>query len=339
MNKEHHISIYAFVVCAVGFVVCAALYNPITIFSHAKLFAVGGAPEASPPTSDFFQSDDVMSEADEKAELDLLNEEYRLQSNHFCLPVNIKTYCVKEGDNFWSVAKDHGIDWYTLLSVNNLKKADNLSIGQKLKIPNQRGIIHEVQKQETLEDIEFQYEVQMDHIIGANQLFYPEQIRIGLKLFIPNAKTTPAFQKQLVQSRGIQKRSRFFSPLRGRMRITSRFGYRVHPIIRKRRFHRGVDLAARYGTSVRVAKDGRVTFAGWMGGYGKLVVVKHSGEWVTRYAHNSKLLVKKGDRVRGGRTIIARAGQTGRTTGSHLHFEMQHNGKLVDPLKYIRVSR
>ena len=67
MNKERHISIYAFVVCAVGLVVCAALYNPITIFSHAKFFAVGGAPESSPPTSDIFQSDDVMSEADAKA--------------------------------------------------------------------------------------------------------------------------------------------------------------------------------------------------------------------------------------------------------------------------------
>ena len=336
MNKEYHISIYAFAVCAVGFVVCAALYNPITIFSHTKLFAVGGAPEASPPTSDIFQSDDVMSEADEKAELDLLNEEYRLQSTPFWLPVDIKTYCVKEGDNFWSIAEDHGIDWYTLLSINNLKKADNLSIGQKLKIPNQRGIIHEVQKQETLEDIFLQYDVPMSYIVGANQLFYPEQIRIGLKLFIPNAKTTPDFQRKLVQSRGIQKRM-FFCPLRGR--ITSRFGYRVHPIIRKRRFHQGVDIAARHGTPVRAAMDGRVTFSGWMGGYGKLVVVKHRNGWVTRYAHNSKILLKKGDRVIGGRTTIARVGRTGRATGSHLHFEMWHNGKLVDPLKYIRVNR
>ncbi|MFU8805103.1 MAG: peptidoglycan DD-metalloendopeptidase family protein [Bradymonadaceae bacterium] len=114
-------------------------------------------------------------------------------------------------------------------------------------------------------------------------------------------------------------------------RITSRFGRRTHPVLGGTRMHAGVDYGAPIGTPVQAVADGTVTFAGWQGGYGKFVSIRHSGGFETRYAHLSVINVKVGNRVSRGK-IFARTGNTGRTTGPHLHFEMKKNGRHVDPL-------
>ncbi len=121
-------------------------------------------------------------------------------------------------------------------------------------------------------------------------------------------------------------------PLDGEVQITSDFGYRVLEGVRE--FHEGVDLNAWYGTPVKATKDGVVTFAGWRGGLGWTVEVKHEEGFVTVYGHNSRLLVKKGAEVKAG-DVIARSGSTGRSTGPHVHYEIRLNGKPVDPTKYI----
>lgn len=121
-------------------------------------------------------------------------------------------------------------------------------------------------------------------------------------------------------------------PLDGKVQITSEFGWRVLQGVRE--FHEGVDLNAWYGTPVKATKDGTVTFAGWRGGLGWAVEIKHEEGFVTLYAHNSRLLVKKGDLVKAG-DVIARSGSTGRSTGPHVHYEILLNGKPVDPMKYI----
>jgi murein DD-endopeptidase MepM/ murein hydrolase activator NlpD len=197
-----------------------------------------------------------------------------------------------------------------------------------LKIPNQDGVLHSVQAGETLEDIALRYGVQMSQIVGANQIINRNQMLPGREIFIPGAEITPKKQRELAEARGIN--SDFIVPLKGP--IVSGFGYRIHPISRKRAFHKGVDIDAKRGVAIRAVMDGRVTFSGWMGGYGKLVVIEHPNGWETRYAHNSKLLVKKGDWVEVGQKI-AKVGSTGRSTGNHLHFETRRNGKLVNPLK------
>jgi murein DD-endopeptidase MepM/ murein hydrolase activator NlpD len=115
--------------------------------------------------------------------------------------------------------------------------------------------------------------------------------------------------------------------------ITSNFGYRGNPI-GGTGFHEGVDIAVDYGTPVRVTASGKVTMAGWVDGYGNLVEVDHGGGFVTRYGHNSMLLVVVGQEVKTG-DIISLAGSTGRSTGPHVHYEVRVNGTPTDPMLFL----
>lgn len=115
-------------------------------------------------------------------------------------------------------------------------------------------------------------------------------------------------------------------------RISSRFGNRVSPTNRRRtEFHQGLDIANSSGTSIVAAGSGIVTYSGYNGGYGRMVIVSHGYGYTSVYAHNSSNLVDVGDRVEKG-DLIARMGRTGRATGSHLHFEIRVHGEPVDPL-------
>lgn len=124
-------------------------------------------------------------------------------------------------------------------------------------------------------------------------------------------------------------------PAPGYFRITSPFGYRVHPILKKKKLHTGIDIGISSGKGIVAAQEGKVIHAGWYGGYGKVVMIDHGGGIVTLYAHNSSLSVKEGQQVNKGQAI-AKAGSTGMSTGPHLHFEVRENGQYVDPLKYLK---
>ncbi len=127
------------------------------------------------------------------------------------------------------------------------------------------------------------------------------------------------------------KRMFLRSPLKSYV-ITSGFGIRFHPILKKYRPHHGVDYAAPYGTKVRSVGDGKVIFAGWRGGYGKTVIIRHGKGYITTYAHLSRIYVKKGQNVKQGQ-IIGAVGSTGLSTGPHLHFEVRRHGRLLNPLR------
>ena len=138
------------------------------------------------------------------------------------------------------------------------------------------------------------------------------------------------FMGSYYDERGNSVRRTFLkSPLKY-YRITSGFGIRFHPILKRWRPHHGIDYAAPYGTPVHSVAAGRVTFAGWMRGYGKVVVVKHRNGYRTLYGHLSKILVRKGQHVDQGQTI-GLVGSTGLSTGPHLHFEVRHYGKRINP--------
>lgn len=124
-------------------------------------------------------------------------------------------------------------------------------------------------------------------------------------------------------------RPAFVQPVAAR-RISSGFGLRFHPLLGYSRFHRGVDYAAAQGTPVRAVTDGMVVEAGWSGGYGQLVRLRHAGAMGSGYAHLSQILVAPGTRVRQGE-VIGRVGSTGLATGPHLHFEVYRGGEAVDP--------
>jgi murein DD-endopeptidase MepM/ murein hydrolase activator NlpD len=118
------------------------------------------------------------------------------------------------------------------------------------------------------------------------------------------------------------------------VRVTSAFGYRVHPIFGSVRLHTGVDLSATAGTPIRAAADGVVVTAGWMSGYGNTVVIDHGGGRATLYAHQSAMSVARGQQVSKG-DVIGRVGCTGSCTGPHLHYEVRIDGKPVDPSPFL----
>lgn len=125
----------------------------------------------------------------------------------------------------------------------------------------------------------------------------------------------------------------FSYPIRGR--LSSPFGYRRHPIFRVVSFHSGVDLAAPYGTPIMASDSGRVIFNGWYGGYGRVVIVDHGMNYSTLYAHLSSSAVGRGKSILKGE-VIGFEGQTGYSTGPHLHFEVRKSGKPQNPLNFLR---
>ncbi|NBC14870.1 MAG: peptidoglycan DD-metalloendopeptidase family protein [Gammaproteobacteria bacterium] len=127
-------------------------------------------------------------------------------------------------------------------------------------------------------------------------------------------------------------------PLRIGGVVTSKFGYRRHPITGRRSMHKGIDIAAKHGTDIVAMADGIVIFSGRKGGYGKIVEVRHANGLETRYAHNHRNLVTEGDMVRKGQ-VIAKLGSTGRSTGPHIHFEVRRNGEAVNPMQYLDLSK
>ncbi len=119
-------------------------------------------------------------------------------------------------------------------------------------------------------------------------------------------------------------------------RITSKFGYRKSPFgTGRREFHDGLDIAASYGTNIYAAGEGKVIFSGWAPGYGRMVSINHGYGYVSHYAHNSVNLVKQGDYVKKGEKI-ARIGTSGRSTGPHVHFMIDYNGKRINPLEVLK---
>lgn len=252
---------------------------------------------------------------------------------------------VQRGESLSVIARNYRVDWFTLLSVNRLKSSRSIRPGDRIRIPDRKGLLHLVRKDETLEDIALAYDVPLERIVSANDLSDPDVLQVNQELFLPNAKIpryliragqrrTFAREEEKASSRRSRgRREQFLIPASGS--ISSGYGYRTHPISGRWTMHKGVDIASPVGASVVAAKSGVVTFAGPLGGYGNLVVVEHPDGYATRYAHCSRLLVLRGQKVRQGEPI-ARVGDTGYTTGPHLHFEVWRDDSAIDPVTVLR---
>lgn len=123
-------------------------------------------------------------------------------------------------------------------------------------------------------------------------------------------------------------------PTPGYNTITSPFGNRMHPILKKMKLHTGIDIGTPSNSNVIAAQGGTIIHSDWLGGYGKVIMIDHGGGVVTLYAHNNSLLAKVGDAVAKGQPI-AKSGSTGQSTGPHVHFEVRINGDYVDPMTYV----
>lgn len=204
---------------------------------------------------------------------------------------------------------------------------------------NGEGVYHTVQKGQTLYSIATTYDLDVEVLRRANYIRDPKKLKAGVRLWIPGARrvlSVPITDK----SRTTKKRSSpTVKPRKGFLvwptkgTLTSRFG------MRNGRKHEGIDIAAPKGTPVHAAAGGEVVFSGWgPTGYGKMVIIKHQHHLTTLYAHNSKLFAKKGRRVKKGQKISL-MGSTGRSTGSHLHFEVRNDTHPKDPIKYLPLKR
>jgi murein DD-endopeptidase MepM/ murein hydrolase activator NlpD len=240
-------------------------------------------------------------------------------------------HTVQSGETLSSIAKKYGISTQTLINVNTLASANKLKVGQKLNVITVDGLLYTVKQGESLWDIARRYKVDIDKVIEVNGLTSPEKLQPKQMIVLPGAKplattTAGSSAPALVSAKGALQKA-FDWPVQGR--ISSGYGSRWGSM------HYGIDIAVGTGTPVRAAAAGKVTFAGWNGSYGYLVKIDHGNGVETRYAHNSTLLVKAGQQVNRG-SVIARSGNTGRSTGPHVHFEIRLNGKAYNPLSYLR---
>lgn len=187
------------------------------------------------------------------------------------------------------------------------------------------GVYHTVEEGQTLYDIAKAYNVTVETLKQANSIDDETRLSIGTRLWIPGAKRVESVDSDDAPRKA--KRGALSWPVDGGI-ITSRFGQR------NGRNHDGIDIGAKEGTPILAAADGKVVFNGWMHGYGRMLIVKHANHLTTVYAHNSKNKVKKNSRVKRGQ-VIAEVGQTGRSTGPHLHFEVRNDTHPKNPLLYL----
>jgi murein DD-endopeptidase MepM/ murein hydrolase activator NlpD len=229
-------------------------------------------------------------------------------------------YVVKRGDTISGIAHHFGLNQDSVISCNAVEKARTLQIGSVLQIPNMNGIMHSVKAKDTLEKLAETYAVPPEQILEANNIAALSDAADG-KVFIPEAKL-PAIELRRVWG------ELFRYPSRGW--ISSPYGYRTDPISGKRRFHNGIDIAGPHGSPVLAAMEGRVVETGYNESAGNYVVLGHVGGYTTFYAHLDTIRVQRGQRVQ-ERQRIGDIGNTGYSTGSHLHFTVFRWGKPVNP--------
>jgi len=243
------------------------------------------------------------------------------------------TYTVVEGDTAEGIANKFGLKTETVLWSNDLSEWDILQIGQELKIPAVDGVVHTVREGDTLWDISAEYGVEFATILEANPEIDPAALPIDAVLLIPGGEPVVSRSRGELASRGGSRITGFPRwPVYGD--ITDWFGWRWHPVYGGNHFHDGIDIGVYYGTPVSAVARGRVTYVGWMGGYGITVKIDHGDGVETMYTHLSEAIVSWGDTVNGGETI-AYSGNTGTSTGPHLHFTVLVDGSPVDPMSWL----
>jgi len=242
-------------------------------------------------------------------------------------------YKVQKGDTVTGIAEKYSISVGSLVAFNQLKEAWNLRSGKVLKIPNMDGVPYTVQKGDTISKIAEKNKVPQNAILDANDID-SETIHAGTVVFLPGAKMDSGELNRAIKRPVIEKPMVY--PVANR-RITSGFGWRedpVRPVTGQMTFHRAVDLAGKMGDPVKAAMKGTVLHVDNNRNLGNFVILKH-GEYQSLYAHLSAVLVNKGEEVSQGQ-MIGKVGETGYTTGPHLHFEVFKNGNRVNPVELLK---
>ncbi|MFA5799160.1 MAG: M23 family metallopeptidase [Patescibacteria group bacterium] len=263
-----------------------------------------------------------------------------------------ETYTVQENDTLGNIAQRFGVNIGTILWNNGLQERQYIRPGDTLRIPPTSGVIVKIKSGDTLGSLANKYGGDVTEIANFNNFGEGEKLAAGTELMIPGGRPPEleqtssriARQTEVPSSESISKltaprpvpkpadletkeqpKTKLLWPTSGHS-ITQYYGWR----------HVGLDVDGDFTSPLYAAADGVIESAGWNNaGYGLMIFIDHKNGIKTRYGHASKLFVKKGDVVKRGQ-VIAMMGTTGRSTGSHLHFEVYVNGKRTNPLGYIR---
>lgn len=261
-----------------------------------------------------------------------------------------KVHKVEKGENYWVIAERYNISADSLIEANPGVEPEKLQIGQEISLVVPKPLITVVTTEikDYAEDIAYETEYEETSVLYKGEYKIKQSGKKGKR----EVKAEISKENGIETNRNILEEKITSEPttkvvLKGiknppprigtgklarptsRGVITSPFG------IRWGRRHTGIDIGMPTGTTVKAADGGKVVYSGYKGGYGNCIIIDHGGNIETLYAHNSKLLVKKGDKVFKGQTI-AKSGNTGNSTGPHLHFEVRKNGTPVNPIKYVK---
>lgn len=243
----------------------------------------------------------------------------------------METYKVKAGDTLTGIASKFGISMMTIWWANNLKSKDDLYLGQTLRIPPVSGLVVTVGPTDTLDGLAARFEVDKEDILATNQLEDPNLI-VGQVLMMPGAlgEAIPLPKPTAPRASTAGGREGNGGGSTSRPPATYRGGAFVWPVVGGGNYvsqgygggHGGLDIAADYGSTVRASADGTVIFAGWKNnGGGYQVWIAHGSGRYTTYNHMAGVSVGAGQQVAAGQQV-GRVGSSGRSTGSHLHFEV-----------------
>ena len=256
---------------------------------------------------------------------------------------------VAAGENTWVIAQQYGMSMEELEDANPGIEPERLQIGQEISliVPKPYLTVQTKEYIEMVETIPFETEkVETESLYKGDKKITTQGVEgereikgylvkeNGLEVdreiieeIVIQKPTTRVIAEGIKERPATVATGTFARPTRGR--LTSGFGARWG------RRHEGIDIGASIGTSINAADAGKVSFAGNRGAYGKLVIINHENGYQTYYAHTSKILVKQGDRVYKGQHI-ANVGNTGRSTGPHLHFEVRKNGTPINPSQFVK---
>jgi murein DD-endopeptidase MepM/ murein hydrolase activator NlpD len=235
------------------------------------------------------------------------------------------SYKIQKGEMIGTLAQSFGLNQDTLLSVNKVRSARTVQIGQLIKVPNQDGILYTVKKDDTLSGIAETYKTGITDLRTVNELL-SDSVHAGTVIFIPGARMP---QDAIQEING----DLFVWPVRGY--ITSNYGYRRSPFGGARQFHSGMDIGASMGHPIVAAMSGRVSTVSYNQSFGNFIVINHHAGYRTLYGHLSVARVKAGAYVAAGERI-GDVGSSGLSTGPHLHFTVYKNGVTVNPRNLLK---
>ena len=240
-------------------------------------------------------------------------------------------YTIEAGDTVASIAARFNISENTVLWANGLSKNSALKVGDHLTILPITGILHTVASGDTVLGIAKKYDAVATDMVEFNGLEDSSKLSLGQKLIVPDGYVAPATTPRIAPAGPVDTSSPAPSAADS---VGSGFLWPTttrHISQSFRWGHTGIDIDNRSRPPVYAAEAGTVEFAGWLGGYGNLLIINHGSGLATYYAHLDKFYVAKGISVAKG-TALGQMGSTGRSTGPHLHFEVRKNGQPVNPL-------